>query len=912
LPQWLEMHRAGVVIVDRKTTERKTMFIRRAAVSVTGGIQPDVLKRALTPEFLEAGLGARLLLAMPPRLPKRWGEAEVDPEVERAYRDAIDRLLALDFNAREGDPAPHAVHLSWDAKTAWVAFFNQWGEEQAAAEGELAAVFSKLEGYAARFALLHHVVGRVARGEDDLVRVGRESVEAGASLARWFAGEARRIYSTLSESTEQQATRRLVEFIRARGGRITVRQVMRSNNRRYPDAETAEAALDDLVKSGALAQVESPAGKSGETGKAFELCVTHDTHDTGPEDDGGGGVEVHDSPGDSSPGGGLSPPDVMPAEAACDRVTPVTDPGVMRVMRHAGARETAREEKAPEVGPDAGEPAAHPGVMPPARLDEGGAASGPSYSLVTDGAGLAAVAAAVLGGGVVGVDLETTGLDPRRDRARLLSLALDTIDGGPFVYLIDLFRVDCAPLLEALAGKEVVAHNALFDLGFLDGLGFAPRAPVHCTMTLSRVLHAGERAGHGLKECLERELAVGIDKGMQKADWSGNLTPGHLGYAARDALHLRPLLDALRKKAAEAGLGRTVEIETGCLPAVAWMSCSGVAVDRAVWLALAGKAEADAARLREGMAALAPPQPGEMFPAWNWDSPADMRALFAALGHAVDDTGDATLATLDHPLAPMLREYREATKRTGTYGLAWTKHISADGRVYPRWNQAGSEAGRMSCSNPNMQQLPRDKAYRRCVVAPPGRVLIKADFSQIELRIAAKVSGDEALLDAYTKGADVHSQTARRVLGKQDVSREDRQLAKALNFGLLYGMGAERFRENATAEYRLDLSAEQAGRYRDAFFRAYPGLRDWHRSVGRTADAAIDTRTLAGRRRLGVARYTEKLNTPVQGTGADGLKLALALLWERREQCLGAFPVLAVHDEIVVEADEAQADAASV
>jgi DNA polymerase-1 len=288
-----------------------------------------------------------------------------------------------------------------------------------------------------------------------------------------------------------------------------------------------------------------------------------------------------------------------------------------------------------------------------------------------------------------------------------------------------------------------------------------------------------------------------------------------------------------------------------------------------------------------------------------------MKALFAALGHAVEDTGDATLAALGHPLARMLREYREATKRTGTYGRAWTKHISTDGRVYPRWNQTGSEAGRMSCSDPNMQQLPRDKAYRRCVAAPPGRVLVKADYSQIELRIAAKVSGDKALLDAYEKGEDVHTQTARRVLGKADVTKEDRQLAKALNFGLLYGMGRERFRENARTEYGLDLSDEKAERYRDAFFRAYPGLRAWHRSVGRTADAAIDTRTLAGRRRLAVARYTEKLNTPVQGTGADGLKLALALLWERRDQAPGAFPVLAVHDEIVVEADEGRADAAA-
>jgi DNA polymerase-1 len=123
-------------------------------------------------------------------------------------------------------------------------------------------------------------------------------------------------------------------------------------------------------------------------------------------------------------------------------------------------------------------------------------------------------------------------------------------------------------------------------------------------------------------------------------------------------------------------------------------------------------------------------------------------------------------------------------------------------------------------------------------------------------------------------------------------------------------MGAERFRENARAEYGIALTLEQAREYRAAFFRAYPGLKAWHRRVGQTQNTPLETRTLAGRRRLHVQRFTEKLNTPVQGTGADGLKLALALLWERRSQMPGAFPVLAVHDEIVVECDEAHAESA--
>jgi DNA polymerase-1 len=188
-------------------------------------------------------------------------------------------------------------------------------------------------------------------------------------------------------------------------------------------------------------------------------------------------------------------------------------------------------------------------------------------------------------------------------------------------------------------------------------------------------------------------------------------------------------------------------------------------------------------------------------------------------------------------------------------------------------------------------------------------VLVKADYSQIELRIAAKVAGEAAMIEAYRRGDDLHALTARLLLGKGDVTTADRQLAKAVNFGLLYGMGARGFRVYARSHYGVELTEAQAGQYRRAFFAAYPALRRWHHKVGGTQDRPVETRTLAGRRCLNVARFSEKLNLGVQGTGADGLKAALALLWERRDECPGAVPVLAVHDEIVVECDAGQAQA---
>jgi DNA polymerase-1 len=528
--------------------------------------------------------------------------------------------------------------------------------------------------------------------------------------------------------------------------------------------------------------------------------------------------------------------------------------------------------------------------------------------LVEDPASLGTVAAALDETRLVGLDLETTGLDPRKDRVRLLSLALDTIDGGRFYYLIDCFQVDPAPLFEALAEKELVIHNVAFDLAFLAGLGFTPTAPVHDTMLLSQLLAAGTFDRVNLAACCDRYLHKPLDKDEQKSDWSGELNAAQLDYAASDVEVMAPLLQTLDGKLKEAGLTDTATIEQRCLPALAWMTSKGVPFDARAGLDLATKAEEDLKRVRAELDAAAPAIPGSLdgLLSWNWDSPAQVKEALHALGFDLDSTADEALATVDHPFANTLRQHRAAAKLVNSYGRKLLDYVQADGRIYPTWRQLGAASGRMSCCDPNLQQLPRG-AYRHCIAAPAGRLLIKADYSQIELRIAAKVSGDKALLEAYQQGEDLHMLTARNVLGIQEVTAQHRQLAKALNFGLLYGMGAKGFRLYAKGQYGLNLTEQEAGKYRSAFFRSYPGLASWHRRV--RSRQTKETRTLAGRRRLLDDRTpdTQRLNTPVQGTGADGLKLALALLWERRDKMPGAFPVLVVHDEIVVEVPEGQA-----
>jgi DNA polymerase-1 len=207
----------------------------------------------------------------------------------------------------------------------------------------------------------------------------------------------------------------------------------------------------------------------------------------------------------------------------------------------------------------------------------------------------------------------------------------------------------------------------------------------------------------------------------------------------------------------------------------------------------------------------------------------------------------------------------------------------------------------MACSDPNLQNIPRGREYRACFRAQPGWVLVKADYSAIELRLAAVIARDGGMLQAFQDGQDLHRQTAALVLGvpEVEVTKEQRQLAKALNFGLLYGMGAQTLIQHTASGYEVTLSLEEAEQHRRRFFASYPGLARWHRGIPREP---IDTRTLAGRRRLGVEHFTEKVNSPVQGSGADGLKAALGRLWRHRHEVpVDVRLVATVHDEIVAE-----------
>ncbi|TWT86587.1 hypothetical protein Mal64_34140 [Pseudobythopirellula maris] len=265
--RWLELHAGRSLMVDRKTGDKPTLFVPRAAVSIAGGIQPGVLRRALSPQYRESGMAARLLFASPPHLPKRWTEEEVDPNKTAAMERLFDRLYELDFEANErGDLEPRIASLSYRAKPVWIEFYNNHANEQAAMTGELSAAWSKLEGYAARLALvIHYAVWAVkdsALGGDDPRIVEESSVVAGIKLAEWFKHEARRIYGDLHANEADRSQKQLMDHIRSLGGTCTVRELHRSVRSKATAAEIEEE-LNVLVKSGHGDWKSQPPGESG-------------------------------------------------------------------------------------------------------------------------------------------------------------------------------------------------------------------------------------------------------------------------------------------------------------------------------------------------------------------------------------------------------------------------------------------------------------------------------------------------------------------------------------------------------------------------------------------------------------------------------------------------------------------------
>jgi hypothetical protein len=308
---WLSMHNGEAMTIDRKTGIPPTIHVPSASVSIAGGIQPGVLARALGQEHFESGMAARLLFAMPPRRVKQWTESDLDAETEVAVEAVFNKLLELSPEADgDGVDEPRVLPLSEDAKADLVQFYNEHAQEQATLSGDLAAAWSKLEAYPARFALVIHLV-RVAAGDPTLrdpVRVDACSMNAGITLARWFCNEAKRVYAILSEGDREREARQLVEWIERNGGSVTARDLTHGVRAYRGNSEAAERVLSELVESGiGHWETEICGPKGGRPTRRFRLLsavtVTETTTDAG-KDAGSGDGDTEDTATNNGDGGG--------------------------------------------------------------------------------------------------------------------------------------------------------------------------------------------------------------------------------------------------------------------------------------------------------------------------------------------------------------------------------------------------------------------------------------------------------------------------------------------------------------------------------------------------------------------------------------------------------------------------------
>jgi DNA polymerase I len=538
------------------------------------------------------------------------------------------------------------------------------------------------------------------------------------------------------------------------------------------------------------------------------------------------------------------------------------------------------------------------------------------YSFVTSADELPGVLDWLATADIVGVDLETTGLDPKGSKISLMQLS-----DGETTYVLDAYTLDLSEVVDALLPpKTLIVHYAPMERGFIRE-HFGVDLEFKDTRLLARVLEQGDyddmhTMDYDLAAVVDRYLKETLDKSYQEGPWDIRPLPSkQLTYAAKDAAVLPPLYDTLLFRIEGEGLLTILDIEERVDPIFRWIEEIGVAVDVAKVEAHLSQLEEEEKRLRGELQAVAD---------IRWGSPQQL-AKFFALAEIPEwprtdkgnlKTGDEHLKNLaPHPVIKTLLAWRKIRKELTTYGREWLTNAGEDGRIHAKYDSLGTITGRTSCSGPNMQQIPHDSPHRESIVAGEGRKFVVADYSQIELRIAAKYVPDDNLFDIYRVGeGDAHTSMAATITGKpeSEVSKDERNHAKAANFGPLYGMGSKKLRATAKKSYGVEWTEAKASEMLKTFKDKYPGLAQWHK-LGWSADDKSElapTRTMAGRRRRRFKSVNDWFNSPIQGTGADGAKLALALLHERRAEIPSLVPVLFVHDEIVVECHEQDAEKA--
>lgn len=537
----------------------------------------------------------------------------------------------------------------------------------------------------------------------------------------------------------------------------------------------------------------------------------------------------------------------------------------------------------------------------------------PVYSGAVEGHQLRELHHLIEGADMVTWDLETDGLDPRRDGASILCMSLTVCQAGKIVgshvvpgdLVGEVSAWDCWP-------DVMVAHNGKYDqLWMLSQLG-RTLAVTYDTMLAEHLIDSEGPKG----------LKIVAAKYLQVADWSVDVA--HAASLNREALYEYAAMDTAATAGvyyAQQGLVDHTLLNDLLMPASSALLRSekaGVGLDRDGACGLMDALTREEIELTREISEYGPAS-----------TPREMRhLLYDTLGLPVLErtpTGHPSVSTsvlrrLDHLVAQAMAERQGIRKGLSAFLRPWIDATSSGtGRLYSTFRLAGTATGRLSSggaegsSGINLQQVPRDKRYKSLIAAPEGYTLIELDYSQIELRVAASLAGEETMIEIYREGGDIHRETAIAVSGKTDIDKSDRTKAKSVNFGFLYGMGARSFMDYSRDSYGVVVTLDEAEEARERFFRKYTGLRKWHRKVKEEAAKNGFVKTLFGRiRYLDGIRYgkgaekatalRQAVNTSVQSVASDCMILALGLINRLLvTPRYGARIVATVHDSVLLE-----------